>query len=123
MKHFSRLLIYNSYNVNKRLLNYYKKYKFNKKHKFNSYNTKKNTHLHLYNEIIKRGAAEHITHELVPLFRVQLFQKLGGKMLLVILKKSNIFSFYIHGSILYLYFCNTLFISFKTIKLILKDLS
>ena len=87
MKHFSRLLIYNSYNVNKRLLNYYKKYKFNKKHKFNSYNTKKNTHLDLYNEIIKRGAAEHITHELVPLFRVQLFQKLGGKMLFVILKK------------------------------------
>ena len=29
MKHFSRLLIYNSYNVNERLLIYYKKYKFN----------------------------------------------------------------------------------------------
>ena len=29
-----------------------------------------------YTEIIKRGAGEHIRHELVPL-RVQLFQKLG----------------------------------------------
>ena len=33
---FSRLLIYDSYNVNERLLIYYKKYKFNKKHKFNT---------------------------------------------------------------------------------------
>ena len=31
MKHYSRLLIYNSYNVNERFLIYYKKYKFNKK--------------------------------------------------------------------------------------------
>ena len=31
-KHFSRILIYNSYSVNERLLIYYKKYKFNKKH-------------------------------------------------------------------------------------------
>ena len=47
MKHFSRLLIYNSYNVNERLLIYYKKYKFNKKHKINLIQYEKITHLHL----------------------------------------------------------------------------
>ena len=45
-----------------------------------------------------------------PLVRVQLFQKLGGWMLFVILKISHILCFYIHGSILYLHFCYTLYI-------------
>ena len=45
-----------------------------------------------------------------PLVRVQLFLKLGGRMLFVILKISHILSFYIHGSILYLHFCYTLYI-------------
>ena len=66
MKHFSRLLIYNSYSVNERLLIYYKKYKFNKKHKFNTIR-KNYSFTFTYNEIIKSGAAEHIRHELVPL--------------------------------------------------------
>ena len=45
-----------------------------------------------------------------PLVRVQLFQKLGGWMLFVILKISHILCFYIQGSILYLHFCYTLYI-------------
>ena len=67
MKIFSRLFIYNSYNVSERLLIYYKKYKFNKKkHKFNTIR-KNDSFAFTYNEINKRGGAEHIRHELVPL--------------------------------------------------------
>ena len=66
MKHFSRLLIYNSYNVDERLLIYYKKYKFNKKHKFNTIR-KNYSFTFTCNEIIKLDAAERIRHELVPL--------------------------------------------------------
>ena len=55
---FSRLLIYNSYKVNKRLLIYYKKYIFNKKHKFSTIR-KNYSFTFTYNEIIKRSAAEH----------------------------------------------------------------
>ena len=56
---FSRLLIYNSYNVNERLLIYFKKYKFDKKHKLNTIR-KNYSFTPTYNEIIKRGASEHI---------------------------------------------------------------
>ena len=61
------------YNVNERLLIYYKKYKFNKKHKFNTIR-KNYSFTFTYNEIIKRGAAEHIRHELVPLLESNYFK-------------------------------------------------
>ena len=82
MKHFSRLLIYSSYNVNERLLVYYKKYKFNKKkkktkkkkkHKFNTIR-RNYSFTFTYNVIIKRGATEHIRHELVPLLESNYFK-------------------------------------------------
>ena len=64
---FSRLLIYNSYNVAiRKITHLLQKYKFNKKHKFNTIR-KNYSFTFTYNEIIKRGAAEHIRHELVPL--------------------------------------------------------
>ena len=78
MKHSSRLLIYNSYNENERLLIYYKKYKFNNKHKFNTIQ-KIYSFTFTCNEIIKRGAAERTYKtQTSPIVRVQLFQKLGG---------------------------------------------
>ena len=74
MKHFSRLLIYDSYDVNERLLIYYKKYKFNKKN-INSIQYEKNkSFTFTYNEIIKRSAGEHIRHELVPLLEFNYFK-------------------------------------------------
>ena len=66
MKHFSKLLICNSYNVNERLLIYYKITNLTKKHKFNTIG-KNDSFTFTYTEIIKRGAAEHIRHELVHL--------------------------------------------------------
>ena len=73
MKHFSRLLNYNSYNVNERLLIYYKKDKFNKKYKFNTIR-KNYSFTFTYIEIIKRGVAENIRHELVAFLESNYFK-------------------------------------------------
>ena len=70
MKHFLRLLIYNSYNINEILLIYYKNTNLTKKHKFNTLR-KNYSFTFTYNEIIKRVTAEHIRHELVPLLVVR----------------------------------------------------
>ena len=86
MKHFSRLLIYNSYNVNERLLIYYKKYKCNKKHKFNT--IRKNYSFRLPTMKSLNAVPLNISDtNCGPLVGVQLFQNLGGSILFVIHKK------------------------------------
>ena len=81
LKREIRILIYNSYTVNERLLIYYKNYKFYKKHKFNTIR-KNYSFTFTYNEIIKRGAAEHIRHELVLWLESNYFKNLAVRYFL-----------------------------------------